>query len=178
MCLRKDLILAWIPFASCCSHFLSLCFPLTCQFTILSVFFIRRWLQLLASSNLPCDEIICDHFSFTSSQDFSRWHTLMRCRKFSSTCKSLLFRAAPFLFPLCNLSHFYVSVSVPFETGCNCCECLAFVKPVGILNINSGTATVSWRCRTRSCTLMKTKWRASAASLSNRSVKQYWWSQM
>lgn len=176
MCLRKDLILAWIPFASCCSHFLSLCFPLTCQFTILSVFFIWRWLQLLASNNLPCDEIICDHFSFTSSQDFSRWHTLMWCRKFSSTCKSLLFRAAPFLFPLCNLSHFYVSV--PFETGCNCCECLAFVKPVGILNINTGTATVSWRCRTRSCTLMRTKWRASASSLSNHSVKQYWWSQM
>lgn len=65
-----------------------------------------------------------------------------------------------FLFPFHKLSHFYVSV--PFETERSCCECLTFVKPIGIWNINPGTATISWRSTIRSCTLMTTKWRSAS----------------
>lgn len=67
--------------------------------------------------------------------------------------------SSPFCF---FFTSFLIYISLPFETICNCCECLAFAKPVGILNINTGTATVSRWCRTRFSILMRTKWRAES----------------
>lgn len=47
MCLRKDLILAWISFASCCSHFFivpPLCFPLNLG---LQSFLVFMWIYFI-----------------------------------------------------------------------------------------------------------------------------------